>query len=434
MKKSLLSGLGLDSLDAKPAASDPVEPVSGLFVPLDKITPDANQPRKLSAEADDDLKLLAESILQHGILQPITVKSIGGGEYQIIAGERRWRAAQIAAGVGKRWGRKGYDLQRIPVFIRNPESDEDKLEMQMVENLARTDMTPSDIGRALQRLVDKTKLSKAELARRMGRSETWVKSVLASASPEAQVVADRIGVPVDVIGAGEALRMVSWAKDAEKQVVLDWIAKEISGGRPYSRALIDDAEERYEIGRRFPRLATRMDLTLDDLRTWQKLWSSPDPAQRAVAERVLNGATLADAMQAAPVESPAAKPVEPEPTEPEGQPVITSTSPEWASSDEFEIDDAEAGDAAAARAVISPPPTPGNRATQEEAGRATMDAAGLSMESERDNHPVADSIGADMMVRIPSDIIRRLLDKVGTPADLTVDADTVLRAIETLSR
>ncbi len=432
MKKSLLSGLGFEGIDAKAgkAVGDPTEPVSGLFVPLDKITPDANQPRNLSAEADEDLQLLAESILQHGILQPITVKSIGGGEYQIIAGERRWRAARMAAGLGKPCGRKGYDLQRIPVFIRNPESDEDKLEMQMVENLARKDMTPSDIGRALQRLVDRTSLSKAELARRMGRSETWVKSVLTSASPEAQVVANRIGVPVDGIGAGEVLRMASWAKDAEKQVVLDWIAKEISGGRPYSRALIDDAEERYEIGRRFPRLATRMDLTLDDLRTWQKLWASPDLAQRAVAERVLDGATLAEAMQAAPVESPVAGPAKPEP---EVQPVITSTSPEWASSDEFEIDDAEAGDAAAARAVISPA-TPGDRAAKEEARRATMDAAGLSMESESGSIPRAEAIGADMTVQIPADIIRRLLDKAGIPADLTVDADTVLRALETLSR
>lgn len=433
MKKSLLAGLGLDSLDAgadKGVAGDPVEPVSGLFVPLDKITPDKEQPRHLSAEADEDLQLLAESILQHGVLQPITVKALGKGQYQIIAGERRWRAAQKASESGKPCGRKGYDLSRIPIFIRNPESDEDKLEMQMVENLARTDMTPSDIGRALQRLVDRTNLSKAELARRMGRSDTWVKAVLASASPEAQKVANRIGVPVDAIGAGEALRMASWAKDAEKQVVLDWIAKEISAGRPYSRALIDDAEERYEIVRRFPRLANRADLTLADLRTWRTLWDSPDPAQRAVAERVLAGATLADAMQA-PVESSVAEPVEPEPEVPL---VVTSAPPVGASSDDFEIDEAEAVDAAAARTAASPPPTPGDRAAKDEARRVVVDTAGLSMESERGITPLAEATEADMTVRIPADIIRRLLDKVGIPADLTVDVDTVLRALDTLSR
>ena len=358
------------------------------------------------------------------------MKALGKGQYQIIAGERRWRAAQKASESGKPCGRKGYDLSRIPIFIRNPESDEDKLEMQMVENLARTDMTPSDIGRALQRLVDRTNLSKAELARRMGRSDTWVKAVLASASPEAQKVANRIGVPVDAIGAGEALRMASWAKDAEKQVVLDWIAKEISAGRPYSRALIDDAEERYEIVRRFPRLANRADLTLADLRTWRTLWDSPDPAQRAVAERVLAGATLADAMQA-PVESSVAEPVEPEPEVPL---VVTSAPPVGASSDDFEIDEAEAVDAAAARTAASPPPTPGDRAAKDEARRVVVDTAGLSMESERGITPLAEATEADMTVRIPADIIRRLLDKVGIPADLTVDVDTVLRALDTLSR
>ncbi|MBU2817148.1 ParB/RepB/Spo0J family partition protein, partial [Acidithiobacillus ferrooxidans] len=273
MKKSLLAGLDLPDLNGSAASQaahvEPaggLSPSAGLFIPLDDIEPDPDQPRKMSGDADEDLKLLAASILQHGILQPITVQALpDGGKYQIVAGERRWRAAQLALQTGKPCQRKGYDLKRIPVFIRNPESDTDKLEMQMVENLARADMPDTDIGRALQKLLTQTRVSKAELARRLGRSDTWVKSVLAKASPEAEAVAKRIGMDPELIGAGESLRLISWSKDLEKGVVLDAIAAEIAGGRPYSRALLDDAEDRYEICRRFPKLAGRSDLSLEDL-------------------------------------------------------------------------------------------------------------------------------------------------------------------------
>ncbi|MHB1660114.1 MAG: ParB/RepB/Spo0J family partition protein, partial [Acidithiobacillus sp.] len=250
MKKSTLAGLGLEAVAEAWAGQE--QATGGLFIPLDDIQPDPDQPRKMSGDVDEDLKLLAESILQHGVLQPITVQSLpGNGKYQIVAGERRWRAAKLALQAaalptGKTCQRKGYDLKRIPVFIRNPESDTDKLEMQMVENLARADMPDTDIGRALQKLLTQTRVSKAELARRLGRSDTWVKSVLAKASPEAEAVARRIGMDPELIGAGESLRLISWSKDQEKGAVLDAIAAEIAGGRPYSRALLDDAEDRYE--------------------------------------------------------------------------------------------------------------------------------------------------------------------------------------------
>ena len=477
MKKStsdMLAGLDLKSaaLPGAAPAMDPAEPATGgLFIPLDRIEPDPDQPRKMSADADEDLKLLASSILQHGVLQPIAVKAMPDGKYQIVAGERRWRAARMAlqaaaSQAGTTCQRKGYDLKRIPVFIRNPESPTDKLEMQMVENLARADMSDMDIGRALQKLLNTTGISKAELARRLGRSDTWVKSVLAKASPEAIEVAARIGVSPDVMGAGESLRLISWANDPEKGAVLDAIAAEIRNGRAYSRALLDDAEDRYEICRRFPKMAVRTDLLLDDLRTWQKMWNSSDPAQRAVADRVLNGASLAEAMQAAPQQAPAVG--EPE-ASPPARPAMdkafdagfeavspsagheTGAGPGDAmvdlmghkDFDEFEIGDTEAEDAMAARAVLAgkplqalqaatgatPLPTAQAVAPEE---RQAVDAAGLAMESGRGYAPVADIVNPDITVRVPGDTVKRILQKAGVPDDLTVDQETLLRAINSL--
>lgn len=428
MKKSLLAGLDLTELNPAPV-TEPAQgdAQGGLFIPLDAIQPDAAQPRKMSADADEDLKLLAESILQHGVLQPITVQAMGSGKYQIVAGERRLRAAKLALERGRPCARKGYDLKRIPVFIRNPESATDRLEMQMVENLARADMSDTDIGTALHTLLRTTGVPKAELARRLGRSVTWVQGVLAKSSPEAVEVATRIGVPLDSVGAGESLRMISWAKDPEKCAVLDAIAEEIKAGRVYSRALIDDAEERYGINRRFPRMAGRTDLTLEDLRTWQTMWASSDPAQRAVAQRVLDGASLAEALQVPVEDSPSMDTEEDEVTDD-----VNFSSPLLGNEkfDEFQMDDAEAENAEAARATLFPPATP-PVATPPVQGRSD-DAAGLSMESGRGPAPVADSANLDITVRIPSDLVTRILQKAGIPEDLTVDPEAVLQAIKSL--
>lgn len=174
------------------------------FLPLDAIEPDPDQPRRISGMSDGDdphgLEELAGSILAHGIIQPITVRSLGGGRYRIVSGERRWRAAKIALQTGEPCRRKGYDLARIPAVLVTPESEHDRLEMQMVENLARADMTPLDTARALQKLLDETKISVSELARRLGKSRTWVLQILNVASPEAQEVSNRIVYPWKRLG------------------------------------------------------------------------------------------------------------------------------------------------------------------------------------------------------------------------------------------
>jgi ParB family chromosome partitioning protein len=236
--------------------SDPHGPA--LFLDLDDVEPDPEQPRKtfVASAADDsvdnDLELLRDSILQHGVLQPIAVRPLGGGRYRIIAGERRWRASVAARDSGQPCLRKGYDLSRIPAVILHPDTDADRLEMQLVENLARADMTPVDTAKAVRQLMEclDPKPSLAELGKRLGRSKAWVHQMLALGSEEAEAVAEYLGVPLESIGQTDISRMRGWMKDEDKRVVLDAIRASLQAGETLSRVLVDREEERYEQQRR----------------------------------------------------------------------------------------------------------------------------------------------------------------------------------------
>ena len=440
MKKSMLEDLDFDEVVKPKAAEKPADAGFGVFLPLDAIEPDPDQPRRLSADSDTSLQELAGSILQHGILQPIVVSALGGGKYRIVSGERRWRAATIAAASGQKCARKGYDLNRIPVVIQNPENESDRLEMQMVENLAREDMSDLDTGRALNKLLTTLKVSKAELARRIGRSETWVKTLLAKASDDAEAVAQRIGVPLDKIGANDVLRLISWSKDPDKQVVLDDVAAAIRGGQAYSRSLIDAAEARYDVYSRFPSLRGRQDLSNEDLDTFLRFWSSAEATQRAVAQRVLDGMGLAEAM-AVPADSDLAEnEVPPAGASPAGagetgdEPPLEASSapvPLEALDSEFDADDDEVNDASLV--VDTKTPTLAQASTAsvgDDTERRKIDAAGLQMENTKPVLAEPDEVA--VLVRVPGEIVRRLLEKAGIEVGLEVDADVVLEAIRSL--
>lgn len=455
MKKSLMDEDFIDLFadsESNTSKPDPDTATAGLFIPLNQIQPDPDQPRKFSGEGDEDLKLLAESIIQHGILQPIAVQPVKNGKtvkYQIIAGERRWRAAQMALQSGSKCQRKGYDLSRIPVFIRDPESESDKLEMQMVENLARVGMSDTDISSALNRLISKIHVSKAELARRLGRSETWVKTILTRADPDAEAVSQQIGVPLENIGSNEIARLVSWSKDAEKQVILDQIAEKMRDGVALSRSLLSDLEEQYDITTRFPQLKKRTDLTVADMQTWKKLWDSADTAQNAVAHLVLEGMTLAEAMQAqVPMPEPETHHDAEAPVFSEGE-ALNDAQPvnhdeilshgavdNFTGNDDFQIDDGEAKDVVAARqsTMVQKPAVPARAAStpRDPEDRRNIDVSGMKMEKSGGATPVPEITNRDVHVRVPGDMVTRLLDKAGVPSDLTVDADTVLQAMNLL--
>jgi ParB family chromosome partitioning protein len=254
MRKSVLG-----DLDFKRTTSVESHP------PLSKIVPDPDQPRRVIDESSEEMLLLADSIIQHGILQPITVSPSDNGTYKIIAGERRWRAAVMASQRGEECARKGYDLNRIPVNIVVPETDAVRFEMQVLENIARSDMTQSDVGHALQKVLEADpSISKTQLGKRLGKSAAWIRMMLAKADPEGIAIAEKLGLSLDVIGGSEMMRMVSWAKDSEKVCVIDAIAQRVSAGEPFSRVMCDEEDYKFNHPETVPSSDKSGDISAED--------------------------------------------------------------------------------------------------------------------------------------------------------------------------
>ena len=159
-------GLGKDAL-ALPTDPPPEEKTEIAAAPvgipaelsIDVIQPNRFQPRREFDEAA--LEELRESIAQHGILQPVTVRDIGAGKYELIAGERRLRAAKMAG------------LTTIPAIFRTA-NDAEMAEMALIENLQREDLNPIEEAHAYQRLLTEFKLSQEQLARRVARSRSAI--------------------------------------------------------------------------------------------------------------------------------------------------------------------------------------------------------------------------------------------------------------------
>ena len=133
------------------------------LLPLHKIEPNPNQPRKVFDE--EALEDLAESIREHGLIQPIAVRPEENGYYRIIAGERRWRAARMAG------------LAEVPVLILNAD-DKAVMELAMIENLQRKDLNPIEEARGYQTLMDEYGLTQEEAAERVGKSRPAVANAL----------------------------------------------------------------------------------------------------------------------------------------------------------------------------------------------------------------------------------------------------------------
>jgi ParB family chromosome partitioning protein len=132
-------------------------------LPVESIEPNPQQPRtKFEASA---LDALAGSISSAGLLQPLIVRPLDDGRFELVAGERRWRAAQKAG------------LDRVPAVIRSSPEDE-RLQAALIENMVREDLNPVDEARACAALVDDLGISKEELARRVGRSRASISNLI----------------------------------------------------------------------------------------------------------------------------------------------------------------------------------------------------------------------------------------------------------------
>jgi ParB family chromosome partitioning protein len=162
------SGGGLATPDApvdsdSPAAAATPDTSNLKELPVDLIRPGQYQPRKdMHPEA---LEELAESIKAQGVMQPIVVRSVGMQQYEIIAGERRWRATQLAG------------LDKIPVVIKDV-PDEAAIAMALIENIQREDLNPMEEAMALHRLQTEFELTHQEVANAVGKSRTTVTNLL----------------------------------------------------------------------------------------------------------------------------------------------------------------------------------------------------------------------------------------------------------------
>src|SRR3954466_15401268 len=131
-------------------------------LPVELISPNPRQPRRSFDEAA--LLSLAGSLRQRGLLQPVLVRPVAGGTYELIAGERRWRAARLAG------------LETVPAVVR-PDDDAASLELALVENMAREDLNPMEEARACAALVEELGLTREEVGRRVGRSRVAVSNL-----------------------------------------------------------------------------------------------------------------------------------------------------------------------------------------------------------------------------------------------------------------
>ena len=155
-------GKGLDALLGDEFTNEP-EVKSSLFLPISQVESCAAQPRK---QFDPDaLADLADSIRQHGIIQPLTVRKLQSGYYQIIAGERRWRAARMAG------------LTQVPVVVIEAD-DRKAMELAMSENLQREDLNPMEEAEGYRTLMEQYGLTQEETSQRVGKSRSAVANAL----------------------------------------------------------------------------------------------------------------------------------------------------------------------------------------------------------------------------------------------------------------
>ena len=171
-KKFPALGRGLDALISTDDELHTSGSSSISEVPVSKIKANPNQPRReLAAEA---LNELAESIRQIGIIQPITLRKMDDGTYQIIAGERRWRASQMAG------------LSSIPAYIRTAD-DENMMQMALVENIQREDLNAIEIALAYQNLIEQYDLTQEKLSEKVGKNRATIANFLRLLKLPAQV-------------------------------------------------------------------------------------------------------------------------------------------------------------------------------------------------------------------------------------------------------
>jgi len=159
-------GTGLEAIFGEAAfnnAPDQAEPTDFVYLPISKVEANIDQPRKHFDESA--LHELSESIREHGVIQPLTVRKLSSGYYQIIAGERRWRAARLAG------------LKEVPCRVMDAD-EQKRTEIALIENLQREDLNPLEEAEGYKTLVEAFGLTQEEVATRVGKSRPAVANAL----------------------------------------------------------------------------------------------------------------------------------------------------------------------------------------------------------------------------------------------------------------
>ncbi len=159
-QKGLGKGLGALLGDF---GEEPLEQSAYQLLPIYKVEPNPDQPRCDFNE--EELQALADSITAHGVIQPLAVRELPNGYYQIIAGERRWRAARLA------------DLAEIPAVVIEA-NDQETMELALIENLQRQDLNPVEEAKGYQALIEEYGLTQEEAAAQVGKSRPAVANAL----------------------------------------------------------------------------------------------------------------------------------------------------------------------------------------------------------------------------------------------------------------
>ncbi len=191
----------------EPEKDDP-DKINAVYVPIENVSPNPNQPRK--AFNPEAITELAASIKAQGIIQPLLVEEIVPGKYSIIAGERRFRAAQEAG------------IEKIPVIIRKL-SELERLEMSLIENIQRENLNPIEEASAYQYLLQRSQMTQEELAEKVGKSRSAVANSIRLLSLSDSLKDDIIS---GTITAGHARAILSLVNPSDQSLLREKIVNE----------------------------------------------------------------------------------------------------------------------------------------------------------------------------------------------------------------
>jgi spoOJ protein len=201
-KNKNVLGRGLGNLLGGETATQALQSTTSIQeLPLEKIAPNPDQPRKHFEQ--EALEELAASLKALGLVQPITVQALPSGSYQIISGERRWRAAQMAG------------LKTLPAYIRATQPSE-LLELALIENIQREDLNAIEVALAYQQLTEQYGLSQSKVAERVGKKRVTVTNYIRLLQLPAEI---QLGLTQRLIDMGHA-RALLQVDDTERQIEL----------------------------------------------------------------------------------------------------------------------------------------------------------------------------------------------------------------------